>query len=137
MDASVLAKWFIPEVHTESAIRYGAEGHELMAPDLVLPELGNILWKKVRRHEISAAVGRRIIARVTETPPLALYPADALLRLAFEIAAEADRSVYDSLYLALAVIQDCRLVTADRKLVNRLLGGPLEGHVAWVGDAPE
>ncbi len=136
LDASVLAKWFVPEVHTEEALRYGVGGHELMAPDLILSELGNILWKKVRRREISVAMGRRIIAKVTETPPLVLYPPHALLGPALEIAIEVDRSVYDSLYLALAVIQNCRLVTADRKLLNSLRRGPLEDRLAWVGDAP-
>ena len=29
-----------------------------------------------------------------------------------------DRSFYDALYVALAVLEDCRVVTADEKLVN-------------------
>jgi predicted nucleic acid-binding protein len=41
--------------------------------------------------------------------------------------------VHDSVYLALAVALDCRLVTADERLTNALGDGPLGRHVLWVG----
>ena len=48
---------------------------------------------------------------------------------ALEIAIAYRRTVYDSLYIALAVARDSILVTADDKLANALSGGPLAAHV--------
>ena len=50
-----------------------------------------------------------------------------------EIALGTGRSVYDRVYLALAIALDCRLVTADERLVNAFADGPLGRHVLWVG----
>ena len=47
---------------------------------------------------------------------------------------QTGRTVYDSLYVALAVQMDCRLVTADEKLYHALKGGPLHTSILWVED---
>jgi len=51
---------------------------------------------------------------------------------ALDIAMRTGRTVYDSLYVALAVQMDCRLVTADEKLYNALKDGPLGDRIFWV-----
>ena len=53
---------------------------------------------------------------------------------ALEIAMQMGRTVYNSLYLALAVAEGCPLVTADERLFNSLQGTPLAAHVLWVDD---
>jgi hypothetical protein len=60
VDASVVIKWFIDEVHAEAARRLQAEHYDLLAPDVLWPESGNILWKKVRRGELTTAEARLI-----------------------------------------------------------------------------
>ena len=50
VDASVVAKWFLPEPHKDNAERllrdFLSETVELMAPDLLVVEVGNLLWKR-------------------------------------------------------------------------------------------
>ena len=46
----------------------------------------------------------------------------------------SDRTVYDGLYVALAVKTDSVLVTVDKRLINALAGSPLEKYVEWLGD---
>ena len=53
---------------------------------------------------------------------------------ALEIACRTEKTVYDSVYLALAANHDCRLVTADRRLYNALQKSPLNTSVLWAGD---
>ena len=53
VDASVAAKWFLPEIHSPAAERLLDPSIVLCAPDLIVPELGNIVWKKLRRNEIT------------------------------------------------------------------------------------
>jgi predicted nucleic acid-binding protein len=56
-----------------------------------------------------------------------------------EIAAAYGRTVYDALYVALAVARDCVLVTADERLVAALARSPFARHVSalsrWPGQA--
>ena len=133
VDASVAVKWFVPEVHTDASRRLLEEGHELVAPDLLLPEVGNIIWKKIRLTEVTLDEGREIL-RALLAVPFAFHPSETLLEPAFEIANGINRSVYDSLYLALAHFQNCRMVTADRRLHDVVHAGPFADSIRWVED---
>ena len=53
VDASVAIKWVVDEPGTEHALLLRRDS--LAAPDLLVPECANILWKKVRRKELSEA----------------------------------------------------------------------------------
>jgi predicted nucleic acid-binding protein len=65
VDASLVFKWFVPEMDAEAAaeLRYGT--HVLLAPDLLLPELTNVLWKRTRRGEITEEEGHEILRAFT------------------------------------------------------------------------
>ena len=52
VDASVLIKWVMQEEGSDAAIRLIA-GPTLSAPDLLMSECANILWKKVHREELT------------------------------------------------------------------------------------
>src|SRR5947199_4790019 len=112
VDASVAIKWFVPEVHSEEALRLLSSGCELLAPDLLPAEFGNILWKKTRKGEIGAPKAVEILRALPEIP-IHLSVASALLEPAYLLATKFARTVYDSLYLALALLEECPMVTAD------------------------
>lgn len=134
VDASVVIKWHVAEVHTDAALRLlRDDGPELHVPDLVFPEVGNILWKKARRGELTEEDVRRI-ARLVAAAPLTVHPSGPLFEAAIEIALRTARTVYDSQYVALALQLGCQLVTADEKLYNTLMDGPLGAHILWVED---
>jgi predicted nucleic acid-binding protein len=135
VDASVALKWYVPEIHSEAALRVLEPGNELHAPDLLHAEAGNILWKKTRRGELSAGDARRI-ARALLAVPFEVHASAALVEGALGVAIRADRTVYDGMYVALAVALDGVLVTADRRLSNALESTPFGRHVLWVEDVP-
>ncbi len=135
VDASVVLKWLVPEEHSEQAIAL-LQQHELIAPDLVLSEVGNIFWKMQRRGEILDE-DVLLALEMLSPPPFAIHPAEKLLPSAYLLAAQHDRTVYDSLYLALAVASESRMVTADRRLVNALADTTLAAHVLWIGASEE
>ena len=135
VDASVVLKWYVPEIHAAEACLYADPSHELLAPDLVVPEVGNALWKKMRRGEISRGQVETA-ARFLKVSSLIIAPSGSILEEAMDIASKYDRAVYDSLYLALAVARDCPLVTADRKLFNAMQPTPFARRVRWVETAP-
>jgi len=124
VDASVAIKWFIPEVHSDAARRLLDHPHQYFAPDLLFAEVGNIVWKKVRRHEIAAQDAGRLVEDLSRSV-IEAVPCRTLLTDAHALAAATGQTVYDSMYVALAIRLDTRLITADAKLWGALAGFPL------------
>ncbi len=61
VDASVAIKWYVNEIYTTNADRLLNGTFELNAPELIIPEFGNIVWKKLRRNELSTVEAAAII----------------------------------------------------------------------------
>lgn len=135
VDASVAVKWFIEEVHCEDARRLLPPSAPLLAPDLLFPEVGSILWKRLKQGELALEVASAILSSLHGVG-LQIVPSWPLTLSALEIAAHTGRTVYDSLYVALAVRDNGQLVTADAKLYNALHNGPLSPFLLWVEDIP-
>src|SRR5260221_5990652 len=131
VDASVAVKWFVPEIHSELAARLLDPEFIVSVPDLIGPEFGNTLWKKVRRQEITPEEAAEIL-KTFPSLGVEIYASSALLSSAFEVAVALDRTVYDSLYLALAIAQDGALVTADQKFHSAVIESTFGSHVRWI-----
>lgn len=136
VDASVIVHWLTPGIFSDPATGLLDETERFMAPDLLVAEVGNAVWKYYRQRllnqeEAAAAIDMLAFA------PVALQPSTQLIADAFLIAADLDRSVYDSLYLALAFATDSPFVTADRMLRNAVDGTPVGEHVVWIEDWSE
>jgi predicted nucleic acid-binding protein len=136
VDASVAIKWFLPEIHSDAALRLLAEQHTLHAPDLIFSEFGNVLWKRVRKNEICKNEANAILEGLL-TLHLQAQPSQLLIPLALEIACGENRTVYDSLYLAAAISLESWLVTPDAKFYRVLSKGPFSAHLLWVEDIPQ
>ena len=122
IDASVAAKWFLPDepfsalaLELLHSATIGATG--FIVPDLFFSECGNILWKAARRQRLSAEETLAAIQVIGDLRTLTV-PASGLLERTLQIARTYDRTFYDSLYIAVAVQQQTHLVTADEKLAN-------------------
>ena len=117
IDASVAVKWVIEEEGTKEAL--ALRGLALTAPDLLIAECANILWKKVRRSELSereAAFAAGLLARA-DIDLVAMRP---YLETAVTIALALDHPAYDCVYIALAEAEGLRFVTADTSLVRKV-----------------
>jgi predicted nucleic acid-binding protein len=96
-------------------------GHRLIAPDLLWIEVASVLWKVARRGALSADEAQRMLADAAAFPVETIESAP-LLADALRIATATGRTVYDSLYVALAAREGAVMVTADERLVNALAG---------------
>jgi predicted nucleic acid-binding protein len=134
VDASVVAAAFFPEPHRAAAKALLADGEELVAPDLLLAEVANVIWKRHGRGEIDAAEANDLLADVLRLP-INYTPAAELIESALELAVALQRTVYDSLYLALAIRQGAVMVTGDERLVNALSSTPLAASIRGIGAA--
>jgi len=132
LDASTVAVAFFQEAHADRAVRLLAGGGVLHAPDLIYAELANVIWKRHGRGEIDADEAAQLLNDVRRLP-LQITSCGDLVASVLTLALTTGRSVYDCLYLALAVQTASVLVTADKRLVNALIDTPLASHVAWIG----
>jgi predicted nucleic acid-binding protein len=123
VDASVAAKWFLPEPGAAAALRLLDGRHRLAAPDLIRSEFGNIVWKLHARAVLDMNEASDLIDHFLSMP-LEIHDSTYLLGPALQIAIATNRTVYDSLYLALAVELDGTVVTADERWVNALENSP-------------
>ena len=126
IDASVAIKWVVEEEGTDEALALRGTA-KLIAPDLLVAECANILWKKVRRGELladEAGFG----ARLLQAADMELLPTRPLLENATLMAMELNHPAYDCLYLELATRHGCRLVTADEQLVKKLVQSARFSH---------
>ena len=136
LDASVAAKWFLPgsreplKEEALSLLRRHAEGEiELIVPDLFWAEFGNILWKAVRtRRLVQKSASEALMDMLRYGLPT--VNARELTDDALAIALATGRTVYDAIYVALAVRKKCQFVTADERLVNTLA---THWPVKWLG----
>jgi predicted nucleic acid-binding protein len=136
VDASVAIKWYLPEPHDDCAARLRREGTDLDAPDLLYAEIGNALWKRVRRGELTTEAAGGVAEAIARLP-IEVHPSRLLSGAALQIACSTGLTVYDSLYLATALLTDSRLVTADRSLFDAgRRKAPLRHRVLWVEDIP-
>ena len=126
VDANVAAKWLLPatgegllDQANHLVALHVRRDLQLLAPDLIEAEIGNVLWKAVRRNRISQAEAENSLRRFSDLS-IQVVPTSDLLGRALQIAVACDRSFYDSLYIALALTTNTELITADERLVNAL-----------------
>jgi len=133
VDASVAVKWFFAEIHEASALKLFRGRHNLLVPDVFFAEVGHALTKRLQRRETTMAVATGALEALGAMV-FQIHPAHAIAPLALDVATRFQRSFYDSLYLAVALLRHCQLVTADGPLYRALEQGPLRSHVLWVAD---
>ena len=89
---------------------------ELIAPALIVAEIGSAVWKRARREELSVAEAARAI-EIASGLITRLIPIEELARRAIEIAISLNHPIHDCFYLALAERERCAIITADAKLL--------------------
>ena len=136
VDASVAIKWVVKEEGTDEALAV-LERADLSAPDLLVAECANFLWKKVRQGEFSEEEAL-IAARLLEQADIEILPTRHLLGSATSLAVLLDHPAYDCIYLALAVERSWQFVTADSRFqrkIGKIRSGSFAGIVLSLAEA--
>ena len=122
VDASLVIKWGVPEDGSREALAL-REGNRLVAPDLLMAECANILWKKIRRGEATRE-DAEVAARALEQSDVELMAMRDLMRPAIELAGRIAHPAYDCFYIALALANGWTFVTADESLIRKIRQQP-------------
>ena len=133
VDASVALKWFVEEQFAHESRTLLAEHSELHTPELLTIEIANVLSKRVRRGQLLPDSARDIRARYGRVAMIQ-HNVTHLLAPAFELSLATAASVYDCVYLALAVLLDLPLATADQRFIDTVKRSPYSRSVVFVAD---
>lgn len=134
VDASVAIKWVVQESDRDAARAYVSDAHELLAPDFLLVEASNILWKKFTRNQIDQSQARRALKELSVTFDEFLQTRD-LVDQALSLSVRLGHPAYDCMYVAASEQHDGILLTADTGLVSALKGTPHFQRVISIGSA--
>jgi predicted nucleic acid-binding protein len=116
VDASVAAKWVLPESDSDRAVALRGNGEDMIAPSLILAEIGNALWKSAQRGEVSKSDAVRALAAAA-AHLTTLVAIDELAESATALAIDLRHPIYDCFYLALAQRENAAIITADERML--------------------
>jgi predicted nucleic acid-binding protein len=123
LDSCVVAKLVIPEgdsLFADQLVIESLEGNvSMLALDFALVEIANVIWKQHRWRTFSAAQAHE---RLLETfaLPIQWISVEPDLTRSLEIAVQYEIAVYDAMFVAMAESLNCRAVTSDIKLLDRV-----------------
>ena len=123
IDTSALVKYVLPAEYDDNLERiislHQESGIQLVAPDFILVECANVLWKVARRVDTP---GEDVMERLDRLRRIniRLVSQTDLLDDALRIALNIEITVYDALYCALARRENAEIITEDRRLRNAL-----------------
>lgn len=114
VDASVLVRSLVRTTNTAAAVD-AIERNSLLAPDLILTETANALWRYVQAEMMDGDIAQQLLTNARNVIDR-FVPATSLTERALALACQNRHPVYDCMYLALAQSEQARLITADRRL---------------------
>ena len=131
LDASVAAAALFQEEYSPAARNILKSNDELLAPEFLHVEIANVIWKRYRRNEIEESDVLKFFVDV-QSLPITLLATNVLLSPAIRLAIKSGRTVYDCLYLALAIRKKGILISADRRFVNGVTDRDLRKYVRFI-----
>lgn len=134
LDASVLCNRLLNQPLSKEARSVFASDLALVAPALARLEAASALWLAVKSGKLTHAEATERFDDV-ERLPIDFVNDPTTDVLALQLALEHNLSPYDAEYIALAIAEECALVTADRKQheIARDRCG-LGRRAVWLGD---
>ncbi|MBI2184860.1 MAG: type II toxin-antitoxin system VapC family toxin [Thaumarchaeota archaeon] len=122
IDSSSLAKYVNREENWTRVRDILGDG--CVTLDLAVKEVGNSLWKRVVRRDLSADVALSAYSDFVRLKPFKMIGQEDLYVKSFEISARFSMPIYDALFVQLALRLGVKLVTSDKNQaeVSRKLG---------------
>ncbi len=135
IDASALIRLFVPDGPVPKGLEVFLRAvemgnHSAIAPELILAEVGNVLNKKRLRNELTTQEAVQILEDIIQMP-IRLLPHKGLMQRALELAGSLETTVYDALYLALAVEHSAGVFTADAEMERLAESLHLCHNIGW------
>ena len=116
LDASAAVRLILGDPTASSLADQIGDASLVLAPELMLTEVANALWKLARSDQLNALDPQLLLANARDLVDR-VEPDRHLQAEALALACHLNHPVYDCLYLALARREAATLVSSDRRLV--------------------
>jgi predicted nucleic acid-binding protein len=133
VDANVAVKWIIKQPLRDRALAVLTRPDVLVAPSLFVSEVTSAVWQYVRAGQIDGEQAHQALSAALDQVTL-LEQDRQLAGTALAVALELGYAPYDCFYLVVAIRRDAPLVTADKRLVNRLASTQYRSRVVHLAD---
>lgn len=117
LDASIAVKSLLREPGSDQALQLYRDADEVLAPDWLQAEYAAVLTKYVRRRLLPAEEAPQLLDDLGRLA-VTYHPFTDLLPLATQLSLDVAHPLYDCLYLALALAEECPLATSDEVLAE-------------------
>lgn len=136
IDANVVVKWFLDdEEYVDNAVAikdaFLEDKIDLIAPIILPVEWANAMNVSIKRKRFPDKEWEGALEDFEEFS-IPIVNSNGLLKLAWSYSRSFDKAVYDGIYMALASIEGCELVTGDKPLFNSVQDRI--PWVRWIGD---
>lgn len=120
IDTSALIRLYIPDGSIPKGLEAFFRGvergnHIAIAPELLLVESANVLNKKRKINELTEEESIQLLNDILSMP-IRYFPHGPFISTAFDLARDHKITIYDAVYLALAVEEGAVLFSADEGL---------------------
>ncbi len=119
IDTMVFAYALLRVEHQYEQATVALEGaDQIMVPDSLFAELGNVVWQWIQFQQLPLQTGLEVLADA-EALVDKVVPSAWLRELALALAVQTGHPFYDTLFVAAALQEETKLVTFDRKLAAK------------------
>jgi predicted nucleic acid-binding protein len=133
VDASVAIGWYLDEDYAAEALALYRSQPEIHVPDFFYQEVANVFWKRARRGEIQRSDVDDWLDHLLSAS-MKTHQSRGLVQTAWNFAIGIGMTVYDAAYLAVARLENCAVVTADRALFRDARTAGYRDLVRWIDD---
>lgn len=102
----------------EQAIAALETAEQIIVPDSLFAELGNVVWQWIQFRQLPLETGLAVLADA-EALIDKIVPSTYIREVALELAVRASHSFYDALFVATAIRENDQVITFDRKLAAK------------------
>ncbi|MBD2493848.1 type II toxin-antitoxin system VapC family toxin [Nostoc sp. FACHB-280] len=91
---------------------------QIVVPDSLFAELGNVIWQWIQFRQLPLQIGLDTL-QDAEALVDVMIPSSQIRDAALRLAVEASHSFYDTLFVAAAIQSDTQVLTYDQKLAAK------------------
>lgn len=135
LDSSTIVALFFKEELSDKVEEIVEKHSDYYTVSQAYSEVANAAWKKVRIYGEDKELSKQALENAIDFIEKVCKVEDnrSILNKAFEMAVKYGLTVYDALFIVLAMKLNEKLLTTDRKLYDRVRGTDLEKFVECLG----
>ena len=102
----------------EQALSVLESTEQIIVPDSLFAELGNVVWQWIQFRQLSLDLGLAVLEDA-EALVDKIVPSVMVRKIALELSVQKNHPFYDTLFVATAIQEKTKVLTYDRQLAQQ------------------